>query len=376
MIALHRPHLFAACLILAGSTAAWGQGVTLRTVALGQSAPLSGLWQAHGEEIRNGALAYFRTLNSGGGVHGRRIELATLDDKGDPKRALANTQRLVEELRVFALFAYPAANVSRDLLALVQRSRVPLFAPVTGAQLARQPDRYVFTVRAGNADEVEHVVDHYAQLGLKRFALVRRDDAEGVEIVEAARGALRRRGLAAPAAAALKSGRPSDAVHEMLVAGPEVIIVAAQAQPAAELLRDLRRAGSSAQLLVLSLAEPVALARALGPAGAGVLLSQVVPPLERTSLPLVAEYRAAMEAETARKDYSPASFEAYIAAKVFAEAVRRAGPALTRDAFLLALEAMSDYDAGGYTLGFSRSNHQGSSRIELIAIGRDGKLLH
>jgi ABC-type branched-subunit amino acid transport system substrate-binding protein len=125
-----------------------------------------------------------------------------------------------------------------------------------------------------------------------------------------------------------------------------------------------------------SLADPRPLARALGREGVGIVLSQVVPPLERTSLPVVAEYRAAIEAETGRKAYSPASLEAYLAAKVFAEALRQAGPALTRDALLLALEAMSAYDAGGRTFGFSRANHQGSSRIELLTIARDGSLLH
>ncbi len=76
----------------------------------------------------------------------------------------------------------------------------------------------------------------------------------------------------------------------------------------------------------------------------------VVPPLERISLPVVAEYRAAIDAETGRKAYSAASLEAYIGAKVFAEAVRRAGPALTREALMQALESMSAYDAGGYLL--------------------------
>jgi ABC-type branched-subunit amino acid transport system substrate-binding protein len=376
MIAPRPGVIFAAALLCAACPPAWGQGVTARTVALGQSAPLSGPSRAHGEDIRNGALAYLRALNDAGGVHGRRIELATLDDGGEPERALANSQRLVEELRVFALFGYPAANVSRELLAQVQKGRVPFFAPVTGAQLARQPARYVFTVRAGHADEVERVVAHYTQLGLKRFALVRRDDAEGTEIADALRAALRRRGLAEGAAALLKPGRAAEAAHEALVADAEVILVAAPAASAADLLRSLKRAGSPAQPLVLSLADPAVLARALGAQGAGVALSQVVPPLERTSLPVVADYRAAMEAETGRKDYSPASLEAYIAAKVFAEAVRRAGPALTRDALLLALEAMSAFDTGGYVVGFSRSNHQGSARIELLAIGRDGGLLH
>ena len=376
MIAPRPRALFAAALLCAASLQAFAQGVTPRTVALGQSAPLSGPARAHGEEIRNGALAYLRTLNDAGGVHGRRIELATLDDAGEPERALANSQRLVEDLRVFALFGYPAANLSRELIALAQRNRVPLFAPVTGAALARQPARYLFTVRAGHADEVERVVAHYAQLGLQRFALVRRDDAEGAEIAAALRAALRRRGLPEGAAAILKSGKAAATVHAALAGDPDVVLVAAPAAPAADLLRGLKRAASPAQALVLSLADPALLARSLGREGAGVALSQVVPPLERTSLPVVAEYRAAFEAETGSQDYSPASLEAYIAAKVFAEAVRRAGPALTRDALLLALEAMSAYDAGGYLVGYSRSNHQGSARIELLAIGRDGGLLH
>lgn len=376
MIALAPRRFFAATLLCAASLAAWAQGVTPSTVALGQSAPLSGPAREHGEAIRNGALAYLRTLNDAGGVHGRRIELATLDDAGDSKRALANTQRLLEDLRVFALFGYPEANVSRELLALVQQGRAPLFAPVTGARLARQSGRYVVTVRASHADEVERVVEHYAQLGLKRFALVHQEDPAGAEIAQALHGALRRRSLAAAGAAALKPGRTGEAVHEALLADPDVILVAAPLAPAADLLRELKRAATPAQLVALSLAEPLPLARALGAAGAGVALSQVVPPLERTSLPVVAEYRAALEAETGRKEYSPASLEAYIAAKVFAEAVRRAGPALTREALLLALEAMSVYDAGGYAVGFSRANRQGSSRIELLSIGRDGALLH
>lgn len=377
MIALARAALLGFGLWLLAATA-WSQGVTPRTIVLGQSAPLSGPMQSAGEHVRNGALAYFRRLNDAGGVHGRRIELATLDDAGDAARTLANTSRFIEEFKVFALFGYADAGMTRELLALSQKAGAPLFGPVTGAAIARQPGRSVFTVRAGHADEVESVIDHYAQLGLKRFALLRANDPAGTEFLAAARSALARRGLAAPVDAALK--QPSDGVAvlagEIFVADPDVVVIALPQPPAADLVRALRRAGHGTQIVALSPADPERLAKALGGDGAGVVLSQVVPPIERTSLPIVAEYRAAMEAETGRQDFSPASLETYIAAKVFAEAVRRSGPALTRDALLRALEAMSAYDTGGYSVGFSRTNRQGSSRIELLAIGRDGKLLH
>jgi ABC-type branched-subunit amino acid transport system substrate-binding protein len=334
-------------------------GVTAKTVVLGQSAPLSGAQQPLGEEIRNGALAYLRTLNDAGGVHGRRIELATLDDAGDPARALANTRRLVEELRVFALLAYPEADVTREVLGVAQQGEVPFFAPLSGAELVRLASRGVVTVRASRADEVERVVEHYAQLGLKRFALAAGGNVSA-EWADALARALKRQRLGAPA--------PADAA--------DVVVLAAPAREAADLVRSLRRAGSRAQIVALSTADAGVLAQALGREGAGVALAQVVPPLEHTALPLVADYRAAYARESGSKPFSARSLEAYLGAKAFAEAVRRAGPALTRDALMRALETMSAYDAGGHLLAYGRGDRHGSSRIDLLAIGRDGALLH
>jgi len=377
MIALARAALLGFGLWLLAATA-WSQGVTARTIVLGQSAPLSGPLQSAGEDVRNGALAYFRRLNDAGGVHGRRIELATLDDAGDAARTLANTTRFIEEFKVFALFGYADAGMTRELLALSQKAGAPLFGPVTGAAMARQPERSVFTVRAGRADEAESVIHHYAQLGLKRFALLRASDPAGTEFLAAARSALARRGLAAPVDAVLK--QPSDGIahlaREIFLADPDVVVIALPQPPAADLVRALRRTGHGAQIVALSPADPERLAKALGGDGAGVALSQVVPPLAQASLPLVAEYRVAIEAETGHQAYSPASFEAFIAAKVFAEAVRRVGPALTRDALLRALEAMSAHDAGGHIVSFSRANRQGSARNYLLLLTRDGTLLH
>lgn len=349
-----------ACLFALAAFAAQAQGVSAKTIELGQSAPLSGAAQALGEEIRNGALAYLRTLNDAGGVHGRRIELATLDDAGDPARALANTQRLVEQLRVFALLAYPESSVTREVLAAAQQGQVPFFAPLTGAERVRLAPRNVVTVRASRADEAERIVEHFTQLGLKRFALQAGSGSETAEWQDALGRALKKLRAEGPVA----------------VDAADVVVLAAPAREAADLVRSLRRSGNRAQLVALSAADAGALASALGREGSGVVLAQVVPPLERIALPLVAAYRADYAKETGVKRFSAASLEAYLGAKAFAEAVRRAGPALTRESLLQALETMSPYDAGGYLLAYGRGDRHGSSRVDLLAIGRDGALLH
>jgi len=85
-------------------------GVSTTTVRIGQSTPLTGSNAELGNDIRNGALAYFRKVNDAGGVHGRHIELITLDDGNQVPRAEANTKKLVEDEPVFALFGYPSAS--------------------------------------------------------------------------------------------------------------------------------------------------------------------------------------------------------------------------------------------------------------------------
>jgi len=369
-------HVALALLLGVAAAPSWAQGITARTIVLGQSAPLSGAYRAEGEAVRNGALAYLRRLNDAGGLYGRRVELATLDDAGEPERALANTRRFIEEFDVFALLAYPERSATPEVLDLVNAARTLMVAPVSGAGHARRPGRSVFAVRASYAQELNGIVAYYAGVGLRRMAIVRPADAAGAGWAAAVRAALAKRELPAPRDVAVNAGGIAAAVREAKAADADVLIVAMPPPDATEFIRTLRQSGSGAQIVVTSTADAAAVAHALGKTGAGVALSQVVPPLDRISLPVVSEYRSAYEAETGAPLYSPASLESFMGAKVLVEALRRAGPDPSRDKLRLALEAMSENDTGGHLIHYSRTSRQGSDRIYLLAIGRDGGLLH
>ena len=101
-------------------TQAQTPGVSASTILIGQSTPLTGANAELGNDIRNGALAFFRKVNDAGGVHGRKLELASLDDANQVPRAEANTKALVEERGVFALFGYASATLSRPALPFVE----------------------------------------------------------------------------------------------------------------------------------------------------------------------------------------------------------------------------------------------------------------
>ena len=93
----------------------------------------------------------------------------------------------------------------------------------------------------------------------------------------------------------------------------------------------------------------------------------------KRSLPIVQEYQAAFEKQLGKKELSFTSMESFIAAKVMVEALRKAGPKLTREGFMRELDNMKAYDVGGYVVSFAPNNHNGSSFVELTVIGRDLK---
>jgi branched-chain amino acid transport system substrate-binding protein len=351
-------------------------GVTATTIVIGQSVPLTGANAELGNDIRNGALAYFAKVNAAGGVHGRKIELASLDDANQVPRAEANTKKLVEEAGVFALFGYASATLSRPALPTVEKHRVPFLSPFTGADPMRVFHKQVYNMRGSYAEELEKIVDHFFPLGVKRYSIVYYDDVVGKENLAAVERALKKRNLAVVSVAAFKTRNNPDiagGLKEVMKGQPDVVILTTLYKATSDFVKLAQKEGFGAQMASNSFPGASPLAKELGGEGAGVIVAIVVPPPSKRSLPIVQEYQIAIEKQLGKKELSFTSLESFIAAKVTVEALRRSGPKLTREGFMQTLDNMKDYDVGGYTVGFGPGNHNGSSFVELTVIGRGQK---
>jgi len=347
-------------------------GVNASRILIGQSAPLTGANAELGNDIRNGALAYFRRVNEAGGVHGRKIELVSLDDGNTVPKAEANTKKLVEEDGVFALFGYASATLSRPALPIVEKHKVPFLAPFTGADPMRVFNKYVYNMRGSYAEELEKIVDHFAPLGVKRFSIVHYDDVVGKENFAAVDRALKKRGLAVVSVAAFKDRANPDiaaGVKEIAAGQPDVVILTTLYKATADFIRVAQKSGLGASMASNSFPGASPLAKELGLDGKGTIVATVVPPPTKRSLPIVSEYQHDIELQTGDKHYSFTSLESYIGAKVLVEALKRAGPKPTREALAQALDSMKAFDVGGYAVSFAPDNHNGSSFVELTVIG-------
>jgi ABC-type branched-subunit amino acid transport system substrate-binding protein len=367
--------LVVAALVFA-SAQAQAPGVTAASVIFGQSAPLTGANAELGNDIRNGALAYFAKVNAAGGVHGRKLELASLDDANQVPRAEANTKKLVEEAGVFALFGYASATLSRPALPTVEKHRVPFLSPFTGADPMRVFNKHVYNMRGSYAEELEKIVDHFFPLGVKRFSIVYYDDVVGKENLAAVERALKKRNLAVVSVAAFKTRNNPDiagGLKDVRQGQPDVVILTTLYKATSDFIKLAQKENFGAQMASNSFPGASPLAKELGGEGTGVIVATVVPPPSKRSLPIVQEYQLAIEKHLGKKELSFTSLESYIAAKVTVEALRRAGAKPTRENFMQALDGMRDYDTGGYVMSFAPNNHNGSSFVELTVIGRGQK---
>ncbi|TMG74615.1 MAG: ABC transporter substrate-binding protein [Betaproteobacteria bacterium] len=379
MTKIRRSASAAGLFILAlGACAAQAQGVTKTTILIGQSGPLSGANKEFGEDIRNGALAYFSAVNAAGGINKRKLELITIDDANDAKRSGENGRVLIEVRGVLAVFGYASATLSIPALPHVEKHRVPFVAPFTGAEPMRKFHPYVYNMRASYADELEKIVDFYASTGMKHFSVLHYDDAVGKENLGAVETALTKRGLKPVSVSSVKRNQLElgDAVSGMVKSTPDVVITTTLYRTTADFVKQAKKAGSGAQFASTSFVGASALAAELGPLGTGVVVAQVVPPYSRTSIPIVKEYQAAIEKQLGKKDFSFTSLESYVSAKVLVEAIRRAGANPTRESLLKALDSVRNFDVGGYVVDFSPSNHNGSKFVELTAISKAGRFAY
>ncbi len=365
----------AACAALPGAQAQ--DGITPTSILIGQSAAFTGPAAQLGIQMRDGAKLWLDQVNAQGGVNGRRIELRSRDDKYESKLAAENTKKLIEEDRVFLLFAYVGTPTSQASLPIFTEARVPFVAPFTGAELLRTPfNRYIFNVRASYYDETEKIVEHLARTGVTKFAVFYQNDAYGQAGLEGVKRALAKRNLKWVALGTVERNTTNvaEAVKTINAAQPEATVMISAYTSVAEFVRQMKAAGSISQFFNVSFVGSKALAEALGKDGRGVMISQVVPFPWSPLTPIVKEYLD-LAKRAGNVDINFSSLEGFIAAKVLVEGLRRAGKDPTREKFVAAMESMSNYEIGGFAVRFSPENHNGSQFVDLSMIGRDAKFI-
>lgn len=347
-------------------------------IRIAQSTALTGPLGDLGSAMHQGAKAAFAGINARGGVHGRAIELVTQDDAYEVPKALANVEKfLADPGGYFALFNCMGTPMIDAMLPKVIDSGMPFFAPFTGAQLSRTKSRSVFNIRASYAEEAEKIVQHLSTIGIRRIGIVYQNNSFGKEVYSAARQSIERLKLPeAPAVTVENNASDAGAAATKLAGGnPEAIVIGLAGKPTLEFVKAFRALQRGVTLYALSVMGTSATVKALGADATGMAISQVVPLPSNAVMPVVREFQAAWKASGATAELSHLALEGYINARVFAEALQRAGRNPTRAAFIDATWNLKKWDLGGFEINASTPERNASRFVELTLVGRDGRFI-
>jgi ABC-type branched-subunit amino acid transport system substrate-binding protein len=347
------------------------EGVSKDTILIGQTIGVTGTIAGPVKEMVEGANAYFKSVNLDGGIFGRKIKLITLDDKFDPALSAENARKLIVDEHVFALFQSRGTPHTKAMLPILEKYRIPLIAPATGAAIFHDPvNPLVFNVRPRYQLEVSKGIEFFALSGYKKIGFLYVDDSFGNDALIGFKNGMKTYHLDPTVITNFARVKPDNAAvaETILKANPAALIIASSEKNTVDVIKEIHARGGKMVIMTLSNNSSDAFINDLGKDGPGVMLSQITPAPELLSSELGQEFRTA--AKISKVTYSYAAMEGFVSAKVLVEGLRKAGPNLTRSQFIRALESIRREDLGGISLTYSPENHSGSEFVELTMIGK------
>jgi len=348
-------------------------GVTDNEIVLGSSLALQGHASYLGIQTLRGYTCYIKHINEKGGVHGRTIRVISYDDSYDPPKCLANTQRLIVEDQVFALFSYVGTPTTVKILPLVEDAKIPLLGMFSGANALREPlNHYVINVRPSYYQETEAAIGHLVEdLQIEKIAVFYQYDAFGFDGLTGMELALKQYGLVPVARGSYIRGTldVEEGLSKIIASRAEAVVMIGTYEPCAKFVRLARAQGFNPVFYTVSFVGAEELARRLDSLGdITVIMSQVVPPVDGPESPEL--LGSASEYITLLHRYFPedkpnfVGLEGYINARVLVEGLDRAGRDLTREGFIEAIESIRDFPLLPYTtLSFGPNDHKGLDQV-------------
>jgi branched-chain amino acid transport system substrate-binding protein len=345
-------------------------------VVIGQTTGVTGNSALNVGETSLGARLWLDAVNARGGVNGNRIELRVLDDRGNADTAVANVKVLAERTPALAVFMIRGTPQNLAVLPLLDRYDMASIAPSTGAMALYTPvNRHVFNVRSPYQAEAERAIEQLASMGNTRIAVFKTRDSFGEDASAGATRGFAKAHLEPVLVGSFDKLDPQ--FHDLAIglghSNAQAVLVLGTGSSVVKAAREIRHAGNKATVVTLSNNASDGFVRELGDYARGVIVTQVFPGEDSSTIPMVRDAVALLHVRQPQTRLSPAMIEGFAAARVLVEALRRAGAHPTRASVLAALNGMETFDLGGVKVHYSEADHSGLRYTDLSVIDAQGR---
>lgn len=320
--------------------------------------------------LQQGALAYLDKVNRRGGVHGARVLLQTLDDKGSSAQQKSNLATLAADGSVLALMGMAGGGNCRAAMSVTMEHKLPLLGCMAGSpQLRQGGGGWVFNIRPGHDAEYRQMAGQYKSVGVTKAFFLHDDNETGQLHLVNATAAMKEAGITLTGSAAISKKLKAAEVAELVRKskaqgvfnqGPNTFF--------GEVVLEIRKSEVGVHQFMSVCSGADTIVTQLGDSSRGIAFTQVVPfPFAADPyVPLVREYQADLQESFKGAAYSYDSFEAYINARILVLALQNAGPKPTRERLAAALRSLGKVDVSGFRLAFDASAAPASQYVSVV----------
>ncbi len=331
-------------LALASGAALAQQGVSKSEITLGSIQDLSGPIAGFGKQVRLGMMLRVDEINEQGGVNGRKLVLKVEDSAYDPKRAVLAAQKLVNQDKIFAMVAHIGTAQNLAAMPVQFDKNVINFFPVTAAREMYEPyHRLKYSFAATYYDQMRMAVPKLVkEKGAKKVCTMYQDDEFGLEVMRGGEAGLKSIGMEFAEKTSYKRGATdfSSQVAKMKAEGCDFVVLGTIIRETIGGIATARKLGFNPTFLGSSAAYTDLIHKLGGKAMDGFYATMTVqhPYLDEASQPI--RFWANKYKTKFNDDPTVFSVYGYNAVDTFIRAAQKAGPNLTTDSFIKAMDTM------------------------------------
>jgi len=359
-------------------TAQASQGVSKTEIVVGSIQDFSGPLAGYGKQARNGMTLRAEELNEQGGIHGRRIVLKFEDSGYDPRRAVLAAQKLVNQDKIFIMAGHVGTAHNLAAMPVQFEKNVINFWPLTAAREMYEPfHKLKYSFAVPYYEQIRVMLPGLAkQKNAKKICVHYQDDDFGLEVLKGAEAAAQTMGAVIAEKTSFKRGATefSSQIAKLKSSGCDLVVLGTIIRETIGSMGEARKTGFNPTFLASSAAY-TDLIHKLGPKftdGLYAAMATVHPYLDEASQPIrfwATKYKT-------RFSEDPTVFSAYGYAIIdgFIRAAQKAGPTLTTESFIKAMDTMTIppdiFGSAEATYGPTKRLGSNASRLSQIQDGR------
>ncbi len=322
-------------------------GISENKIVIGTLVPTTGSLADLGRTVIAVTNAVFDDLNSQNGIYGRKLELQVIETADTPAATRAKLESQFKEQRLFAMTGAFIAGAEKEVVPLLGQQEIPLIGPITlYPQIGFPLNRHVFYLLSGVEEQAKSLINFVGkkpELKNARLAVIWPRNDQYVGVVEAIKNHTKRSAHVVEYA----TGRfdVTETIKQVRQAKAEIVFFLGNGEEALSFMREAEKLNWFPTILVPSATIGTTLFESPAGFDGKVFFSFPTAPADQTQEG-IGEFRALQAKYKLPAANLSAQLAAYTAARVLAEAIKRAGKDVSREKLIQVLESFYDYSTG------------------------------